>query len=68
MQFVIEHDWEWQEVLKQRGYSLIAPKEGCYRKKTDAEKIAREYKDSYVICHTYGGMAKGYMVYAKVND
>lgn len=65
MNFVTEREWEWQEQLKAQGYHLVAPTEGTYRKRSDAEEVARQYPDSYVICHTYCGRGCGYMVYSK---
>lgn len=65
MKYITENKWEAQDKLKAEGYRLVAPKTGCFRNKKDAESVAIDYKDSYIICHSYDGRIRGYMVYAR---
>jgi len=66
MKFKIENAYEVQEELIKNGYTVVAPKDGTYTKKEVAVEKASDYDDSVVVCHTYNGSYRGYMVFARL--
>lgn len=67
MKYVSEKGNYYQNKLVKEGYCLVAPKSGCFKNISEAEYNARQYKDAYIIGHSYYGKSTGYVVYAKKN-
>ena len=65
MKYVAEHENYYRNKLTKKGYSLVAPKSGCYKNLSEAEYNAKKHNDSYIVGQSRQGKATGYVVYAK---